>query len=151
VPATAYLRTSPSRGSSRACGRPGSSSQPAPEDAAVPWLALDDVAALVAEVLDDPAPPGRAAIVGPHAVPGHAVAATLSAVLGAPVRWTTVPFAEYADLLAPHLGRRYADGLAALYGPQSRVPPPPAPAVPVRRGATTVPAWASRRDWRSPA
>jgi uncharacterized protein YbjT (DUF2867 family) len=147
VPATAYLENLAEPWVVARLRATGELVQPAPGDAPVPWLALDDVAALVADVLDDPGPPGRAAIVGPEAVPGHAVAATLSGVLAAPVRWTTVPFAEYADLLAPHLGRRYADGLAALYGPDSRVPPPPAPAVPVRRGATTVPAWVSRRDW----
>jgi uncharacterized protein YbjT (DUF2867 family) len=126
----------------------GELAQPIPAEAPVRWLALDDLADAVADVLADPEPPARLVLAGPEALTGADVAATLADVLGRPVRWTAVPFAEHRRHVAEHLGADYAAALAAVYGPGAALPPPPAPSPgALRRGRTSLRAWAAARRW----
>ncbi|MFC0041855.1 NmrA family NAD(P)-binding protein [Actinomadura rayongensis] len=127
----------------------GELAYPLPADLAVPWLALDDLAAAVADLVTAPSPPPLQVVAGPAALTGDQAAAELAAALGRPVRWTTVDAAEYERMLAPHLGGETAAGIAAAYsqppaGASARPAPDPST---IRVGTTTLREWAARRDW----
>ena len=116
---------------------------PLPAEAPIAWLAVDDLADVIAELVTQPAPVAVAVLAGPEDLTGPQVAAELSAVVGRPVRWRTLTPPEFADLLRPHLGDAVAAGMAAGY---EAPPPAPDPAV-IRRGSTTLRAWAARQPW----
>ncbi|MGN9842231.1 SDR family oxidoreductase [Nonomuraea sp. H19] len=129
----------------------GEVAYPLPGEMPVPWLALDDLAATIAELVADPAPPPLRIMAGPQSLTGDQVAAELAAVLGSELRWRTVEPGEYERMLAPHLGPEAAAGVTAAYTPPPPgTPPPPAPdPALIRSGTTTLREWAMRRDWRS--
>ncbi|WP_188196250.1 SDR family oxidoreductase [Nonomuraea sp. SYSU D8015] len=116
----------------------------------VPWLALDDLAAAIAELVTDPAPPPLRIVAGPQALTGDQAAAELAAALRRDLRWRTVEPGEYERMLAPHLGPEAAAGIAAAYTPPPPgTPPPPAPdPALIRTGTTSLREWATRQDWR---
>lgn len=129
--------------------REGDLAYPLPEQAPVPWLALDDLAAVVAQRLSEDAPAAVTVVSGPEALTGDRAAAQLSEALGRPVRWRTVSSQEYGDLLVPHLGEQAGRGVAGFYA----APPPGAPALPAVEGAatvtgtTTLARWAAAQAW----
>ncbi|RVX41009.1 uncharacterized protein YbjT (DUF2867 family) [Nonomuraea polychroma] len=127
----------------------GEAAYPLPAELPVPWLALDDLADVVAGLVTDPAPPPVRIAAGPQSLTGHQVAAELAAALGREVRWRTVEPEEYERMLAPFTGAETAAGIAAAYTPPPPgTPPPPAPdpAV-IATGTTTLREWATRQDW----
>jgi len=126
--------------------RDGVLRQPAPPGAAAPWLALDDLATLAADLLADPDPPDRLALVGPQSLTGQEVVATLSDALGRKVRHETVSFAAYNEQVAATLGAQYAAGLAKLYAPDARIPPPASFAT-TATWTTTLATWTRERAW----
>jgi uncharacterized protein YbjT (DUF2867 family) len=114
---------------------------PYPADRAVPWLALADLAAVVADALEAPQPPPRQVVAGPDALTGHDAAAAIGVALDRPVEWVTISHLEYEAMLAPALGTDVAAGIAAAYA----APPPPPVAPPGSvRGATTLRQWSAR-------
>ncbi|MEV4335393.1 NmrA family NAD(P)-binding protein [Streptomyces sp. NPDC049597] len=129
--------------------RAGEVAYPLPSDLPVPWVALDDLGATVAELATAPEPPPLQIVAGPQSLTGDQVAAGLSAALGQEVRWKTIAPAEYEQMLTPYLGQEAAAGVAAAYLP----PPPGAPLPPaadpaaVRTGPTTLRDWATRQHW----
>ncbi|KAB2342697.1 SDR family oxidoreductase [Actinomadura rudentiformis] len=129
--------------------RAGELAYPLDAEAEVPWVALDDLATTVVDLLGMDSPPGLQVVTGPQALTGEQAAAELSAVLGHQVRWRTIDPAEYERMLAPHLGTEAAAGIAAAYAPPAPGAPPtpePDPAV-LRTGVVTLKEWASRQDW----
>ncbi|GLX94340.1 NmrA family NAD(P)-binding protein [Herbidospora sp. NBRC 101105] len=128
----------------------GEAAYPLPAGLPVPWLALDDLGGVVADLVTDPAPPPARIVAGPQSLTGHQVAAELTAALGREVRWRTVEPEEYERMLAPFTGAAIAAGIAAAYAPPPPGSPPPAapdPAV-ITTGTTTLSEWATRRSWR---
>ncbi len=123
--------------------------QAAPPDAAVAWLALDDVAAHVERLIALEESPPALALTGAAELSGQQVLAVLSQALGRPLSWRTVSFEAYNDRVRRHLGPQYAAALAALYGAASNVPPPPPVDGPLLRGDTTLRDWALGRPWAS--
>jgi uncharacterized protein YbjT (DUF2867 family) len=123
---------------------------PLPEGLPVPWLALDDLAGVIAGLVTDPAPPPLRIVAGPDALTGDQVAAGLSAAVGRELRWRAVDPGEYERMLAPHVGPEAAAGVAAAYTPPPPgTPPPPAPdPAAVVSGTTTLRRWAAGRRWR---
>lgn len=129
--------------------RAGEIAYPLPSDLPVPWLALDDFGAAVAELATVPEPPPLHIVAGPESLTGDQVAAGLSAALRQEVRWKTIRPAEYEQMLAPYLGQEAAAGVAAAYLPPSPgtpLPPAPDPAI-VRIAPTTLRDWATRQHW----
>ncbi|MFI7705166.1 SDR family oxidoreductase [Nonomuraea sp. NPDC049480] len=124
----------------------GEIAYPLPAELPVPWLALDDLAAVIAEFVTDPAPPPLRIVAGPHALTGDQAAAELAAALGRELRWRAVEPGEYERMLAPHIGPEAAAGVAAAYTPPPPgTPPPPAPdPALIRTGTTTLREWARR-------
>jgi hypothetical protein len=89
-------------------------------------------------------------VTGPAALTGPQVADAVSAGLGRPVRWETIPADRYRKMLAPHLGDEAAAGLGALYEAalSGQAPPPPAPdPATLRIGTTALADWAKRSAW----
>ncbi|GAA2639291.1 NAD(P)H-binding protein [Actinomadura fulvescens] len=129
--------------------RAGELAYPLDAEAPVPWVALDDVAATIVDLLGMASPPALQVVNGPKALVGEEAAAELTAALGHEVRWRTIEPDEYERMLAPHLGNEAAAGIAAAYTPPPPgTPPAPAPDPAVfRTGATTLGDWASRQDW----
>lgn len=129
--------------------RDGVVAYPLPGEAPVPWLALDDLAAVVAEALVSQAPPATQVLVGPAALTGDEVAKALTAATGREVAWRTVSHETYGDSLVPHIGEEAGRGIAGFYAP----PPPGAPGLPapdpslLRVGTTTLEVWAARQSW----
>lgn len=127
----------------------GELAYPLPEFVPMPWVALDDLAAVVAELVVADAPPAVQVVAGPEALTGDGAAAALSEALGREVRWRTVSHLHYETMLAPHLGAEAAAGIAGFYAP----PPPGAAPMPaadpshVRVGPTSLDTWASRQVW----
>lgn len=119
---------------------------PLPEELPIPWVALDDLAAEIADALTGDGPAVRV-VAGPEVLTGDRVAATLSQVVGREVRWRTIPSTAYADMMRPTIGAEAAAGISSFYAP----PPPGAPALPapdpglVRSGRTTLAEWARRQ------
>ena len=123
---------------------------PLPVEAAVPWVALDDVAAAVVDALADEHAPTFRLVSGPETVDGAGVAERLGAALGRPVRWQTISAEAYRAMLAPHLGEAAAAGISGIYAAvlSGDAPPPAAPDPAVTRvGATTLTAWAASQPW----
>jgi uncharacterized protein YbjT (DUF2867 family) len=129
--------------------RAGELVYPVPAEAPLPWLALDDLAAVIAELIVAPDPPALQVVAGPEALTGHQAAAELGAALGREVRWSTLSPGEYERMLTPHLGAETAAGVAAFYTPPtSETPPAPVPdSAIVRFGATTLRQWAAQQNW----
>lgn len=128
--------------------RDGELAYPLPEQAPVPWLALADLAAVVARLLAEDAPPPVSVVAGPEPLTGDRAAAALAEALGHPVRWRTLGHEEYAERLVPHLGEQAGRGVAGFYAP----PPPGAPALPTVdgqpvAGTLSLREWASGQSW----
>lgn len=127
----------------------GELAYPLPAQAPVPWTALDDLAAVIADVLSSDVPPAVRLVAGPASLTGEQAAAELSAALDRRVRWQTITAEEYGERLTPHLGAEAGAGIAGFYAP----PPPGAPPLPapdpatVHAGVTTLREWAARLDW----
>jgi len=148
VPAAPYLDNLAGPWSVRRVAA-GELAYPLPAEASVCWLALDDLAAIIAEtvVIADPAP--RRFVAGPQALTGDQAAAELGEALGWPVRWTSIAVAEFEQMLAPHLGAEAAAGVAAAYAPpRADAAPPPAPDPRLTVvGPTALRRWATRQTW----
>jgi uncharacterized protein YbjT (DUF2867 family) len=126
----------------------GTLGYPLPEEAPVPWLAIDDLADAVVSALDTigTSSEHRATQIlsGPEALTGSEVARSLTAVLGRSVAWTTITAADFGRLLEPQVGLHAAEGISAFYaGPPAPSPPPEM----VTHGATTLAEWAARTEW----
>lgn len=117
---------------------------PLPAEAPVPWVAIDDVAAVIAALVTDHDPTPAQLVAGPEDLTGPAVAERLAVALGHPVTWKTITAAEYATILHPHFGPETAAGIAASYDAPAA---PPDPTL-IRRGPTTLAAWARRQVWQ---
>ncbi|MFC7545788.1 NmrA family NAD(P)-binding protein [Plantactinospora sp. GCM10030261] len=123
---------------------------PLPEDLPVPWVALDDIGAIVAETLAQSSPQPLTVVSGPTALTGPETAEVLGSALGRRVRWETISGEEYRKMLVPHLGDEAAAGIGAMYGAilSGQAPPPPVPDQAVlRTGTTTVARWAAGKAW----
>ncbi|WP_189892503.1 NmrA family NAD(P)-binding protein [Streptomyces xantholiticus] len=130
----------------------GEIAYPLPAELPVPWVALDDLGAAIAELSTAPAPPMLQIVSGPQVLTGEQVATELAAALGREVRWSTIDPGEYEQMLAPRLGAEAAAGIAAAYTPPPQDAPPapaPDPAV-VKVGTTTLRDWAMRQSWHRP-
>ena len=123
---------------------------PMPAEAPVPWVALDDIATAVVDVLGDPAAPPTTIVAGPQALTGHEVAAELGRGLSREVSWKLISGEEYRQMLAPYVGEAGAAGIGGMYGSiltgEAPPPPPPDPAL-VRAGSTTLADWAATQSW----
>ena len=123
---------------------------PLPADLAVPWVAQDDIAAVVAHVITDPEAPAMTVVSGPEALAGPQAAAELSTALNRALEWRTISGDEYRAMLAPHVGEEAASGIGALYDSvlsgQAPPPPPLDPSI-VRTGATSLQSWARAQSW----
>lgn len=130
----------------------GEIAYPLPAELPVPWVALDDLGAVIAELSTAPAPPPLQIVAGPQALTGEQVATELASALGREVRWSTINPGEYEQMLAPRLGADAAAGIAAAYtAPLQDAPPPPAPdAAVVKVGTIALRHWAMRQDWHRP-
>jgi uncharacterized protein YbjT (DUF2867 family) len=125
---------------------------PLPEAVPVPWVTLDDLAALVADLLVDDAPAPVRLLVGPEALTGDALAAEVAAATGRGTRFRTIAPDEYEAMLRPHLGAEAAAGIAGFYAAALEGPPPPAPdPALVVQGPTRVRDWAAAQRWGVPA
>lgn len=144
APLFAYMENLAIPSSAQRIRERGELAYPVPDDLPVPWLALDDLANAVADLLEDPAPPTRRILAGPAALAGPDAAAELTAGLGRDVRWVSIDHVEYAAMLAPHLGKASAAGIAAFYAPRPADAEPPAPPADVVHGTTPLRHWASR-------
>jgi uncharacterized protein YbjT (DUF2867 family) len=116
---------------------------PLPEQLPTPWLAADDLGAVIADLAVAAAPAAARLVTGPSALTGPEVAAEIEAATGRRVRWHTIEPHEYARMLAPHLGQATAEGIAAAYSSPAT---PPDPTL-IVRGPTTVRAWAAQQIW----
>lgn len=122
---------------------------PLPEAVPMPWVALDDLAAVIADALTAAEPPKMQVVAGLQALTGTEAATELSAAIGHPVTWTSISHEEYEQMLASHIGPEAAAGIAGFYAP----PPPGAPPIPapdpsaVRVGETSLREWARRQAW----
>jgi uncharacterized protein YbjT (DUF2867 family) len=109
---------------------------PRPADAVLQWVATEDVALVVARVLEDGLT-GRFDLTG-HALSGTQLAAALTVALEREVRYEEITPAAFGELLRPHLGEHAAAGTAAVY----EFPP-------VLSAPSTLAGWAPRSvaDW----
>jgi uncharacterized protein YbjT (DUF2867 family) len=121
----------------------GELAYPVPAEFPMPWLALDDLAGVVADVVDNPEPPTHRLVAGPEALRGPEAAAELATALGRDVRWVTIDHVEFESMLVPDLGPEAAAGIASFYAaPPAESGTPPGPGL--VHGATTLEEWASR-------
>lgn len=116
---------------------------PLPGDVPLPWVCLDDVAALIGHLLVAAEPPRRAIVAGPAALTGHEVAEAIGAAVGRPVRWESITPQAFEALLSPHLGAEAAHGVASSYDGPFEAPSPPEPTT-IHHGSTTVAQWAAQ-------
>lgn len=144
APLFAYMENLAIPSSAERIRQRGELAYPVPDGFPMPWLALDDLAHAVADLLEDPAPPAQRALAGPAALPGPDAAAELAAALGRDVRWVSIDHVEYESMLAPHLGKASAAGIAAFYAPRPADAEPPSPPTDVVYGTTTLRHWASQ-------
>lgn len=139
--------------------RDGVFANPAGEALRINWVAIEDVAAVMAAVLADPRLANmRIPLGGPEALTGHEVAAVLGEVIGRPVRFRNLSpetfAAEMSELVTgsrdvePH--GIYA-GMAAMYAWYNAQPRSPLEvdmgALPVEMRLTPLREWATRQDW----
>jgi uncharacterized protein YbjT (DUF2867 family) len=143
APASTYLENLAAAWSRSLVHHEGELRYPLPAQLPNPWVAADDLGAVVAEVVVAAAPPAARLVAGPADLTGPEVAAEIEAATGRRVRWHTIEPQVYARMLAPHLGEATAAGIAAAYNNPA---PPPDPML-VVRGSTTVRAWAARQEW----
>jgi uncharacterized protein YbjT (DUF2867 family) len=129
----------------------GEVAYPTPADAAIPWLALADLAAVIDDAVRASQPPPLQIVAGPDALTGDQVADALTGALSRPVQWRTISTEEFEQQLIPQIGPASAAGIAAFYaaGPD-QLPPPPDPTH-VVAGTITVAAWAATIDWETAA
>jgi hypothetical protein len=100
---------------------------------------MRDVAAVIADVLAEAAPPARIIIHEPGERTGTEAAAAITSYLQRPVRWTTVAPDVYLHGVATGLGAQYAANIGALYSTGARVPSPEAPGPDTRHVVGTTP------------
>lgn len=150
APAAQYLENLNSPWSAPLVSDQGVIAYPMPPEIPVPWVALDDIATAVVDVLADDQAPPLTIVAGPQALTGHDVAAEVGRGLGRDVSWKLIPAEEYRQMLAPHIGEAGAAGIAGMYGSllsgEAPPPSPPDPAL-VRLGTTTVADWAATQPW----
>ena len=108
---------------------------PLPAEAAIPWVASDDVAAVMVETLTTDTPPPMQLVGGPEDLTGVQV----GAVLGA--EWQSVTPDEYEQMMRPYVGDAVAAGVAGSYRHLAPVP------ASIRRGTTSLQAWAAKQSW----
>jgi uncharacterized protein YbjT (DUF2867 family) len=85
----------------------GELAYPLPPGAGVAWVTNDDVARYAESAFRTDAVRGRSfAVAGPEVLDGPAAAERLGRALGRPVGYRQVSGAEYAAMLAPHVGGR---------------------------------------------
>jgi uncharacterized protein YbjT (DUF2867 family) len=116
---------------------------PLPEQLPNPWVAADDLGAVVTDLAVATTPAPTRLVAGPSALTGPQVATEIEAATGRRVRWQTIEPHDYARMLAPHLGQATADGIAAAYDNPA---PPPDPTL-IVHGSTTIRAWAAQQNW----
>jgi uncharacterized protein YbjT (DUF2867 family) len=122
-----------------------------PAELPMPWVAVDDPAPVIVDLLTGDAPPPHLVVPGPQALTGEQIAAELSTALGRPIQWVTISPSEFGEMIAPYLGDETAAGITDFYTALADGPPPPAPDPDtVRPGTTTLREWASRQDWTAP-
>ncbi|MFI8221422.1 SDR family oxidoreductase [Streptomyces sp. NPDC085932] len=120
---------------------------PIPPQAPVPWVALDDVAAVIAESLVAEEA-GAVSVTGPEPLTGLQVAEHISAAVGFDVRWEPITPQEHARLTTPYLGEEAALGVASLYEAR-RNAPPVQPSGEIRSGTTRLSQWVTGQNWQS--
>lgn len=108
---------------------------PLPAETPVPWVAADDVAAVMVETLTMTAPPLVQLVGGPEDLTGEQVGAALGA------RWRSVTPDEYELMMRPHVGAAVAAGVAGSYRNLGPVP------ASFRRGTTSLRDWAAKQSW----
>lgn len=108
---------------------------PLPAETPIPWVAADDVAAVMVEALTTPAPPLVQLVGGPEDLTGVQVGAALGA------RWRSVTPDEYELMMRPHVGAAVAAGVAGSYRNLAPVP------ASFRRGTTSLRDWAAKQSW----
>lgn len=124
-----------------------------PGEVAVPWVTLDDVAAVASKAIKlGPNTTGVFPVIGPELLTGFQVADILSSELARPVRWEYVPPTQYADMVRPYIGDHAADGVARAYERMATMEPPPPPdyeptADVFSLEQTSLHCWASRASW----
>jgi uncharacterized protein YbjT (DUF2867 family) len=120
---------------------------PVPAEAAIPWVAIDDVAERIVSALAA-REQGDLPICGPQMLTGDAAAAALTAALGRPVEYRQIAPAEFGDMIRAIGEAAFADGIAELYTAILAAGPPPAPDPErLRMGPTALADWARRQDW----
>lgn len=139
-PAATYLENLAAPWSADRITREGVVAYPVPEQAPLPWVALDDVASAIAAALADPEP-RQVQLVAGAPLTGAELAGALAGALGRDIAYRAIDPAEYRELLAPHLGEHAAAGVAGMYAGEPG--PPPADEVLVAAPGT-VAAWAAR-------
>lgn len=139
--------------------RDGVFAYPAGEALRISWVAIDDVAAVMAAALADAALANlRIPLGGPEALTGHEVAAILGDVLGRPVRFRSLsPDTFAADMsqlvtgsrdVAPHSIYAGMAAMYAWYNAQAVSPLAVEPgALPVDVRLTPLREWAARQHW----
>ena len=127
--------------------RAGVLAYPVPVEAALPWVAIDDVAERIADALDG-REEGDLPICGPEMLTGDQAAAALATALGRPVRYQQITPAEFGDMVRAAAGDAFGDGIGELYAAMLSAGPPPAPDPErLRIGPTALADWARRQDW----
>lgn len=146
-PAGGYMENLSAPGLAGRIGR-GELAYPLPAQVPMPWLALADLANVVADALVAPTPLGFKVLAGPQALTGDEAAAVISAAVGRPVAWVTIAPEEFEVMLTPQIGADAAAGIAGFYRSAAEgAPPPPDPAT-VITTSTTLAEWASTVAWR---
>ncbi|MBG0564975.1 SDR family oxidoreductase [Actinoplanes aureus] len=138
-PASTYLENLAAPWSHRLLLDQGELRYPLPASVPNPWVAAADLGAAIADLITASTPPAARLVAGPSALTGPELAAEIEAAIGRPVRWHTIEPAEYARMLAPHLGDTIAAGIAGAY---TNPAPPPNPAL-ITHGLTSAKAWAA--------
>jgi NAD(P)H dehydrogenase (quinone) len=84
-----------------------------PHDHPFSWVSAEEVGAYCAAALARPDLAGRSFdIAGPRALTGDEVAATMTDVLGTPIRWVGISAADYEQALSPLVGPAVAAAVA---------------------------------------
>jgi uncharacterized protein YbjT (DUF2867 family) len=120
---------------------------PLPAEIAMPWVALDDLAAVIADAIIADTPRRVAVVMGPEMLTGDQVAEQIGTTIGRPLRWHTVSADDFEKTLRPQIGDEAAAGIAAFYrgGPDQAFPGPDPDAIVT--GTTDLRTWAQRQVW----